>query len=654
MPFARRVVLWAAVVLAVAVPREMGAQSAPDFWAGVNDLHRLKTAFVDALRKFAESAAGAYGDEGAALSRDLAAAQTALDSWDRAIAAYESTARAAARSADAHAALGAAYLDRFRLNDAIAELAAASRLDAHRADIHALSAMAYGANGDTRRARAEREAAAADDPHDIVAVYLAAAIRADEESSAALDAQRRVDATHVAAENAPIQFDRVGLVRQVPGIAPIFPPQRYVPGFHLIESGRYTEGLSALRQAVASDPLGASAPDSRAAVAGARLRRGQMQAALSELRLAGTPPTDAEAARVLGVAYWADEQTDRSIEAFTAAVRLNPKDERARMALVDVLRQTGKSDEAERLLKDALASRPESGQAHYRLAQLYQSESRVADAVAEFEVAVTCAPLVGLDYLYDTLGGLYATQADFSRAIGAYRRRIGVDPNNADAHLKLGQIYALDGRDDAALAEFDVAQRLDPKKADAFAEAGRSYLRLGRLADAVRVSRQSLALDAANQHARFTLGTALVRLGNGAEGQRELDAFQRDVDQTAALRRRMLEARTLERDAARAETAGDFMQAATLLQRALDIANDETRLELRLGRVLLSAGQPDEALRHLARVAQSEDQAEVHTIAAQAYAALGQTDAKAREETLSRQIVERRKEERLKTQPLLR
>jgi superkiller protein 3 len=654
MPFARRVVFVAAVVLAVAVPCETAAQSTPDFWAGVNDLHRLKTAFVDALRSFAESAAGSYGDEGAALSRDLANVQTSLDSWDRAIAAYESTSRAATRSADAHAALGAAYLDRFRLSDAIAELTAASRLDAHRADIHALNAMAYEATGDSRRARAERDAAAADAPSEVVAVYLAAAIRADEDSPEAHDAQRRVDATHSAADNAPIQFDRVGLVRQVPGTAPIFPPQRYVSGFRLIEGGRYTDGVSALRQAVASDPLAASAPDSRAAVAGARLRRGQMQAALSELRQSATPPTDAEAARVLGVAYWADEQTDRSVEALTTAVRLNPKDERARIALVDVLRQAGKSGDAERLLKETLASLPDSGQAHYRLAQLYQSESLVADAAAEFEVAVTCAPLVGLDYLYDTLGGLYATQADFGRAIGAYRRRLGVDPNNADAHLKLGQIYALDGRDDAALAEFDIAQRLDPRKGDALAEAGRAYLRLSRMADAVRVSRQSLALDPANQHARFTLGTALVRLGSGAEGQRELDAFQRDVDNTAGLRRRALEARMLERDAARAEAAGDFTQAATLLQRALDMANDETRLELRLGRVLLSAGQPDEALRHLGRVGPSEDQAEVHKIAAQAYAALGQPDTKAREDTLYRQIVERRKEERLKTQPLLR
>jgi tetratricopeptide (TPR) repeat protein len=514
--------------------------------------------------------------------------------------------------------------------------------------------MAYEANGDAPRARAEREAAAADAPHDVVAVYLAAAVRADEDSSAALDAQRRVDATHSAADNAPIQFDRVGLVRQVPGTAPIFPPQRYVRSFRLIEGGHYTEGLSALRQAIASDPLVASAADSRAAAAGARLRRGQMQAALSELRQIGTPPTDAEAARVLGVAYWADEQNDRSLEALTAAVRLNPQDERARIALVDVLRQAGKMEDAERLLKETIASLPESGQAHYRLAQLYQSESLVADAAAEFEIAVTCAPLVGLDYLYDTLGGLYATQADLSRAVGAYRRRLGVDPNNADAHLKLGQIYALDGRDDGALAEFDIAQRLDPRKSDAFAEAGRAYLRLGRMADAVRVSRLSLALDPGNQHARFTLGTALVRLGSSAEGQRELDVFQRDVDSTAGLRRRALEVRMLEHDATHAEAAGDFTQAATLLQRALDTTNGETRLELMLGRVLLSAGEPDEALRHLGRVGPSEDQAEVHKIAAQAYAALGQPDAKAREETLYRQIVERRKEERLKTQPLLR
>jgi len=628
--------------------------SAQDVWAGVNALHQLKTAFVDALRGFAEAAAGSYGDEGPQLASELEGAQRALDAWDRAMAAYEAAARTAAPSSDRHAALGAVYLDRSRISDALTEFAAATRLDARRADVHTMGAMAYELAGDSRNTLAEREKAAALSPRDIAAQYLAAARRADEDSPAARESQRRVDAEHLSmGGTAPIQFDRVGLLRQLPGVAPIFPPERYVAGFRLLERGRFAEGLRALRQAAGSDPLAAGANTNAAATAGARLRRGQLQAALSELRAA--PSRDSEVERVRGVAYWADEQDANSIDAFTSAMRINGGDERARVALADVLRGAGRTDEAGRLLNDTIALLPDSGQAHYRLAQLLQSQARVAAAAAEFERAVRCSPLTGLDYLYDTLGGLYAAQADLDRAVAAYRGRVGASPNNADAHRKLGEIYALQGRLEAALSEFDVAQRLDPRMAEAFAEAGQIYLRLNRFADAIRVSRQALALDATQQKARFTLGTALARLGERAEGQHELDAFQRDVDEAAAVRRRVLEANTLERDAARAEDAGDYARAAALLQRALGVSSpDNTRLEIKLAKLFVAAGQPSDALQQLAQAAQSDDRAEIHEIAAQAYTALGQTDARAREETRFRQLVEQRKEERLKTQPLLR
>jgi tetratricopeptide (TPR) repeat protein len=630
------------------------AATGQDLWEGVNELHQLKTGFVDTLRRFAESAAGSYGDEGVLLAGELDAAQRALEAWDRAIATYEDASRPARSSSDAHAALGSVYLDRSRTGEALAEFKAAARLDPRRIDVHILSAMAYELAGDARNASAERDKAAALTPHDMASLYLAAAARADEDSPAAIEAQRRVDAAHLSADpTMPLQFNRAGLLRQPAGAAPIFPPQRYVAGFRLIDKGRFADGLAALRQAIVSDPLVATAPTSPAATAGARLRRGQLQAALSELRAATASPADSEIARVRGIAYWADEQDANSLETLTSAIRINANDERARLALAEVLRSTGRSQDAEQLLKETIAMMSDSGQAHYRLAQLYQSQSLVAEAATEFERAGACDPLVGLDYLYDTLGRLYATQANFDRAAAAFRRRIGANPNNGDAHRKLGEIYSLQGRLDAALAEFDVAERLDSRSADAFAEAAQVYLRLDRFADAIGVSRQALALNAREQKARFTLGTALVRLGNTAEGQRELDTFQREVDETAAERRRMFEINTLERDAARAEDAGDHAQAAALLQRAL-ATRDDAGLEVKLAAALVAAGQPADALRRLAKAAQSEDRAEIHQIAAQAYAALGDAGARAREETKFRQLVEQKKEERLKNQPLLR
>jgi tetratricopeptide (TPR) repeat protein len=648
----------ALLVLLVADPPGVAAQPAPaDLRAGVNELQPLKIEFVDALRRFAEAVSGSYGDEGRQLSSALEAAQRALDSWDRAITGFEAKARAAGGGADVHVALGSVYFERARVRDALTEFAAAARADPRRADVHVLTAMAYGLTGDAAQAVAALERGAAIAPRDLGTAYRLAGALAGDQSPKGSAAQARVDALHLALpeiDGAPLQFERVGLLRQAPGVAPIFPPQRYVAAFRLIDRGRYPEGLAALRAAIADDPLGVGAPAGTASAAGARLRRGQLQAALTELRSALAQTADAETQRVAGVAYWADEQYERSIDAFIAAVRMNPRDERARIALADVFVAAGRPADAKQLLEETIALLPESGQAHYRLARLYQSESLVSDAAAAFEQAVACSPLVGLDYLHDTLGGLYAIQADFDRAVRAYRRRIDVNPNSSEAHRKLGEIYSLEGRDDAALAEFAVAQRLDRQNVEALAEAGQAYLRLNRFAEAVRLSREALALDPTHQKARFTLGTSLVRLRRAAEGQRELDLFQHELDETARTRRRAFEAGTLERDAAKAERVGDYTQAASLLQRALEMTPGDAQLEFDLGRMLVKAGHAADALAHLARAGESEDRAEVHQIAAEAYAALGQQDARAREETRFRQLVQQRKEERLKSRPLLR
>src|SRR5438128_1536704 len=142
------------------------ACTSSDFWAGVTELHQLKTEFVAALRRFAESVSGSYGDEGPLLPAELDAVQRALESWDRSITAYESTARSAPNTVDVRAALGSVYLDRARIQEALRELAAAERINPRRADVHELSAMAYEAGGNSNAAVAELQQAIAIAPGD--------------------------------------------------------------------------------------------------------------------------------------------------------------------------------------------------------------------------------------------------------------------------------------------------------------------------------------------------------------------------------------------------------------------------------------------------------------------------------------------------------
>jgi tetratricopeptide (TPR) repeat protein len=266
-----------------------------------------------------------------------------------------------------------------------------------------------------------------------------------------------------------------------------------------------------------------------------------------------------------------------------------------------------------------------------------------------------CAPVTGLDHLFDLIGSLASTQADFDHAVAAYRRRIDVNPGNGEAYRKLGEIYAVQGNAEAAIAEFAVAVSINPRDAQAYAGTAQSYLRLAQFTEAARSARSALAIDPSQQKARFVLGTALTRLGDTSGGQRELDEFQRDVDETAARRRHALELDGLISEAARARVAGNDAEAARLLRRAVDDGAHEAVVETQLATALLRASRPAEALTYVeAALGANPNDPGLHQLASEILGALGRNAEREQEEQRSRLLLAQRKEQQLTQHPLLR
>jgi tetratricopeptide (TPR) repeat protein len=172
---------------------------------------------------------------------------------------------------------------------------------------------------------------------------------------------------------------------------------------------------------------------------------------------------------------------------------------------------------------------------------------RTSEAIAAMERATASAPIIGQDYLYDTLGTLYIGDANLSGALGAYRRRVSVNPNHSDAHRKLGQIYLELGRHEEAAAEFTAAALLDPANAEAHAGRAQVYFRRGEYDAAGQSARRALALKPAHLAAQYTLGASLLRLGRTAEGTEALEIFRglQEAAQAAADREWALKLRRL-------------------------------------------------------------------------------------------------------------
>src|SRR5687768_11367817 len=253
-------------------------------WQAAATLHEAKLQFIAAIQRVTQAQAGLFGDERPQLETAVATMRRALEAWDEGVARFVAATDRLTVSADLHVARGTVLLDRHRMADALRELNEAARMAPDRADVPALQALAVGAQGRAGDALEALGRAAAAAPENPVLAY--------GQAQRALESGRPADARRYLARVAQLlgprmaggsaaaaaPFERVGLIRQTPGVAPIFPLARYAPAYATLADNDFTAAVTAFEQAMQGDPLGRSVEPARGAVAAAAeaLRRGQI------------------------------------------------------------------------------------------------------------------------------------------------------------------------------------------------------------------------------------------------------------------------------------------------------------------------------------------------------------------------------------------
>jgi len=604
--------------------------------------------FLRALAQFSLGLDGTYGDEGPNVRSSLESMERGLDQWDAAIQASEAAMNREigrlepAATARLHAALGGAYLDRGRINDALREFTTANQLDPTGADIHTVQGQLYQELMNIPDAATEAfQTAATLDPRNPVRWYvlarqLAKSGKPEEAARARQNLQTSWEQRAVGKGRTAVAppFVRLTLVQEKSRVEPFFPPVLYADGFTLLRNGDYRGAIAQFKEALARDPLTAHPFERMEAMekAAAALRDGVVTAAIEHLDVAiELDPNRGESHRLLATVYLADRREDEAVAEFETAARLDPDDERIRLALANALVEAGRYPDAERALGQTIERLPASGRARYALAGLYQRQGLYEQAVSELAAAVAHHPLIGLNGIYQSLGAMAAARQNFDAAVDAYEKRVDVHPNDADGHQDLGETYARLGRHAEALAEFAMVSTLATGRADAFTAMAQVHLKEERYTEAVEACRRALDLNPAYAPAHYTLGTSLVRLGRTDEGQEELKEFQRLQADAAATHAREIELGGLRREASESSANGDHEKAVALLRKALQLEPDAAVSHLNLGLALLYAGKPAEAIERFQAAVRLRAPIDVHQHLAQAYAALGNLDESRKE-----------------------
>jgi Flp pilus assembly protein TadD len=135
----------------------------------------------------------------------------------------------------------------------------------------------------------------------------------------------------------------------------------------------------------------------------------------------------------------------------------------------------------------------------FAYAQLASSSSR-RDFVRL--AAETLQPLVNAKIadaeLFETLGNSYLALEQISRAEGAFRSAIALQPLSASAQYSLGYVLQAEGRTAEAIRAYEAALRADPEKAEALGNLAVAYASLDEKNKAIEAMQKALILEPGN------------------------------------------------------------------------------------------------------------------------------------------------------------
>jgi tetratricopeptide (TPR) repeat protein len=200
-------------------------------------------------------------------------------------------------------------------------------------------------------------------------------------------------------------------------------------------------------------------------------------------------PDDVQPRRLLGRIYLRSlgdvssgsgqsETVSRAIEQYREINRLDPADAESALWLARLYRLKNEHDKAEQVLKKILKTDPENEAAVEQLTQLLMDQGKATEAVSLLEGITAHSPT---PVLLDLLGDAYTQAHELSKAEGAYRKAVEMDPSEASHQRGLGQTLLAEEKYSDALAVYQKLADLMPDDADVYLRIAQIYRELREL-----------------------------------------------------------------------------------------------------------------------------------------------------------------------------
>ena len=214
--------------------------------------------------------------------------------------------------------------------------------------------------------------------------------------------------------------------------------------------------------------------------------------------------------------------------AFEAAFALNPS--RKRLALAAEHHKAGRHEEAARLYRHLLRETPNDVDAMRLLAGVLMRKSEVEEAEVLLRKAIALAPDYALAFL--DLGQLLQEQFRYAEAIDCFQRTIELQPAAVKPHFLLASTLASAGHTFDALASYRRVLKLQPRHAGAWLGLGHTLKTVGRQEEAVQAYRECIRIRPDNGESYWSLAN-LKTYQLAQDDIREMQAALERTDQLA-------------------------------------------------------------------------------------------------------------------------
>lgn len=274
------------------------------------------------------------------------------------------------------------------------------------------------------------------------------------------------------------------------------------------------------------------------------------------------------------------------------------------------------------LFSHAIKADPGNWIAHYNLGHYLDEKGQKDLALTNLFQAVAIKPNCG--EAWNNIGFIFGQQQDYSRALPYFEKALASDPDSVEVHRNLGKAYEETGQLDRAVERYQWVLKRVPDDKQTINALANTLAQKGAFPEVVALYERSLAVDV-NQHgAHYGLANALMRLRRAdeavlhyqaalklkpefAEGHHDLGiALARKGDFSAAAEHLAITCRLQTNNASAALNLGraltgmqKFEEASVWFERALQLKPDLAEAHAHLGLALIMRGSVQPAVQHL-------------------------------------------------------